>query len=113
MEGWHYVVKPNGIDTPGRFGFYDVAAITGPNFNGGKPNSGIRPGATFSFEFILSGPDLNLLTEQSFQNLTSYSRSRPVENLQWFIGRFQRTGIDGEGSDVAIPGELSDPEAPV
>jgi hypothetical protein len=113
MEGWHYVVKPNGIDTPGRFGFYDVAAITGPNFNGGKPNSGIPPGETFVFQFILTGPNLAALTEENFLNLVSYSRPRPAESVQHFIGRFQRTGIDGEGSDVAIPGELSDPEAPV
>jgi uncharacterized cupredoxin-like copper-binding protein len=113
MEGWHYVVKPNGIDTPGRFGFYDVAAITGPNFNGGKPNSGIPPGETFVFQFILTGPNLAALTEENFLDLASYSRPRPAESVQYFIGRFQRTGIDGEGSDVAIPGELSDPEAPV
>jgi hypothetical protein len=112
-DGWNFVSNPNAIDTPGLFGFYDVAAITGPNFHGGKPNFGIPPGGIFTFEFTLAGLGLNLLNQDSFLDLNSYSRPRPVENVQYFIGRFQRTGEDGEGSDVAIPGEpTEDPQSP-
>jgi hypothetical protein len=110
-DGWNFVSRPNAIDTPGLFGFYDVAAITGPNFHGANPNFGIPPLGVFTFEFTLSGPDLDLLTEESFLDLNSYSRPRPVENVQYFIGRFQRTGKDGEGSDVAVS-EPEDPENP-
>jgi hypothetical protein len=92
QAGWKALPQSNAINTPGRFGFYDVAAITGPNFNGGKPNSGIPPGETFVFQFILTGPNLAALTEENFLDLASDSRPRPAESVQYFIGRFQRTG---------------------
>lgn len=60
----------------------DAFAITGSNLWGGDPNSGIATGATGTFQF------LGLFAE----NLT-------VDNI---IVRFQRTGIDGEGSDKGI-----------
>jgi hypothetical protein len=108
---WNLLAKSNAIDTPGLFGFYDVAAITGPNFNGGNPEYlGIMRGETFFFEFLVTGPDLDKLDATSFRALRSYSRPRPAEYVQYFIGRFQRTGEFGEGSDVAIPEPTEDPE---
>lgn len=101
--GWFSVSARNSIDTPGLFGFFDIAAITGPNFNGGNPNAGIAPGCTFRFQFTVTG-SLAGLTEMSFLGLNSYDPPRkPDEYVQFFMGRFQRTGLDGEGSDVAIP----------
>ena len=102
--GWDDSFDPNDINTPGQFGFFDLAGITGPNFNGGSPNDGIPVGFTFHFEFFLMGTGLNLLDETSFLSLLSFDpNGNPDEDEQFFIGRFQRTGIEGEDSDVAIP----------
>jgi hypothetical protein len=102
--GWHASYDLNNINTLGQYGQFDVAGLTGSNFNGGDPNDGIPRGATFSFAFTLTGTGLNLLTELSFLDLLSFDAPRPpTENTQYFIGRFQRTGVDGEGSDIAIP----------
>jgi hypothetical protein len=112
LSRWRQVFKPNRINTPGRFGFFDIAAITGPNFNGGKPNAGIPANCEFSFRFVLTGWTLGSLQGYSFPD--EYSDEpvgRSDEDSQFFIGRFQRTGLDGEGSDVAIPVELP-PETP-
>jgi hypothetical protein len=43
-----------------------------------------------------TGTDLDLLDENSFFDQLSEGK-----NPQPFLGRFQRTGADGEGSDVA------------
>ncbi|HJU06269.1 MAG TPA: PEP-CTERM sorting domain-containing protein [Nitrospiraceae bacterium] len=103
-SGWSSLFDSNDINTPGQFGFYDIAGLTGPNFNGGSPNSGIGRGATFNFKFVLSGAGLPGLTESSFLNVASYDPpGSPNEAEQFFIGRFQRTGLYGQGSDVAIP----------
>ncbi len=100
--GWTYSFNLNGINTPGQFGFYDAASLTGPNFNGGKPNLGIAIGNTNRFEFTFSGNNLGSLTEASFLNLSYDPAGGPQESQQAFIARFQRVGLDGNGSDVAI-----------
>lgn len=103
-SGWNGAFSLNGIDTPGQFGFFDVAALTGANFNGGFPNEGLARGETFAFDFVLQGSDLDTLDEMSFLSLLSSDPSGPpAENVQYFIARWQRTGSDGEGSDVGIP----------
>jgi len=103
--GWNYSISLNRISTPGQYGMFDLVALTGPNFNGGSPNSGIPRLQTFSFDIYLSGTNLDTLTEASFLDLLSYDRPRPpTEDPQYFIARFQRTGAYGLGSDVAIPG---------
>ncbi|MGH7231628.1 MAG: PEP-CTERM sorting domain-containing protein, partial [Nitrospiraceae bacterium] len=103
-SGWSSLFDSNDINTPGQFGFFDIAGLTGPNFNGGSPNSGIPRGSIFNFQFVLSGSGLLGLTESSFLNVASYDPpGSPNEAEQFFIGRFQRTGPLGEGSDVAIP----------
>ena len=38
-SGWSSSFDSNDINTPGQFGFFDIAGLTGPNFNGGSPNS--------------------------------------------------------------------------
>lgn len=109
--GWGYQLIANAVNTPGQFGLFDLAAVTGPNFDGGFPNDGIAQGGTFSFDFVLEGSNLDTLDEMSFLGLFSYDPPRPPdENVQYFIARWQRTGPDGEGSDVGIPGTAPVPE---
>ena len=103
--GWSYSFTSNGINTPGQFGFFDAAALTGPNFNGGKPNLGIAIGQTVNFGFTLTGSNLASLNTASFYNVLSSG-----QNSQPFIARFQRTGPTGNGSEVAIPGTTPVPE---
>jgi hypothetical protein len=104
LSGWHSVLSLNGIDTPGQFGFYDASAQTGSTFNGGSPNSGIARGVTGLFSFGMTGTGMLGLTETSFLNLLAYDPpGGPNEAEQYFIARYQRTGVTGGGSDVAIP----------
>ena len=98
-SGWLASFDPDNINTPGQFGKFDLAGLTGPNFNGGAPNVGIPPASTFDFTFGLSG-NLSGLTEDSFLGLLSDPGKN--DNPQPFIARFQRVGPDGEGSDVAV-----------
>ena len=103
--GWSEDFDENGINTPGQYGFFDLAGITGPNFNGGKVANGIpatNPDTTFSFEFSLSGSGLGGLTTDSFLSLLS-APGPGQSDPQYFIARFQGIGSSG-GSDVAIPG---------
>jgi PEP-CTERM motif len=102
-SGWGYSFDRDAIDTPGQFGFYDAAGLTGSDLNGGFPNLGIPIGSTYSFVFTFTGSGLGSLTETSFVTLADDPSGQPDENEQTFIARFQRVGADGEGSDVAIP----------
>jgi hypothetical protein len=111
-SGWAASFSPDHINTPGQFGFFDVAGLTGPNFNGGHPNDGIPRNSTFSFDILLAGSDLGSLTELSFLSLLSLDPAGgPNESEQYFIARWQRTGRSGNDSDVGIP--TGDPTAPV
>lgn len=102
--GWSGLFDLNDIDTPGQFGSFDIAGITGATFAGGSPNDGIPIGSTFHFEFVLTGSGLGGLNESSFLDELSFDpEGPPAESPQFFIGRFQRTGADGQGSDLAIP----------
>jgi hypothetical protein len=98
--GWSYLFKPGNINTPGQFGQFDLAGITGPNFNGGFPNDSIPPNDTFAFAFTLEGMGLDALLENSFLQLFSYANKNGTP--QPFIARFQRVGPFGEDSDVAV-----------
>ena len=103
-SGWSSSFSSNSINTPGQFGFFDIAALTGPNFNGGSPNAGIPRNSVFNFQFVVTGAGLAGFTESSFLNVASFDApGNPNEAEQFFIARFQRTGRNGEGSDVAIP----------
>jgi hypothetical protein len=104
LNGWQASYDRNDIDTPGQFGFYDAAALSGANFNGGTPNEGIARNTTATFSFNLSGAGMLGLNESSFLSLFSYDApGGPNENEQYFIGRFQRVGFLGLFSDVATP----------
>jgi hypothetical protein len=104
LTGWGSSFSSNNIDTPGQFGRFDVAALTGPNFNGGSPNSGIARNATANFSFGVRGTSMLGLTENSFLSMLSYDApGSPNEAEQYFIARFQRVGLLGLGSDVATP----------
>jgi hypothetical protein len=99
-SGWSESFDPDNINTPGQFGKFDLAGLTGPNFNGGDPGDGIPPSSTFDFTFVLLGSDLDLLTENSFLGLLSDAGRN--DSPQPFIARFQNVGLDGSGSDVAV-----------
>ncbi len=101
-DGWTISYSPDDINTPGNYGRFDLAGITGPDFQGGSPNSGIPAGSEFHFEIVLSGTNLGTLTEERFLELISADEPGNTSS-QYFIARFQRTGIDGEGSDVGTP----------
>lgn len=101
--GWNGAFSLNGINSPGQFGNFDIAGLTGPNLNGGSPNFGIPTGSTFNFSFALAGNNLNTLNETSFLSQLS-SPQNQNDTPQFFIGRFQRTNANQQGSDVAIPG---------
>lgn len=104
LTGWGSSYSSNNIDTPGQFGRFDVAALSGSNFNGGSPNSGIARNVTANFSFGVGGSGMLGLTENSFLSMLSYDApGSPNEAEQYFIARFQRVGIFGLGSDVATP----------
>ncbi len=101
---WDFLFDPNDINTPEQLGRFDLAGVTGPNFNGGFPNGGIPITETFHFAFFLTGVGLGALDETSFLSLFSFDPPGGAdEDEQFFVARFQRTGPEGEGSDVAIP----------
>jgi len=101
---WSAVYTPDKINTPGQFGFFDLAAITGSNFNGGKPLNGIWDGNSGSFVLELTGSGMNALTTESFLGLFSDLDGK-TGSAQNFIARYQAIGYEG-GSDVAIPKTL-------
>lgn len=104
LSGWSGTYDRNDIDTPGQFGFYDIAGATGSNpLNGGSPNFGIARTVTANFSFNLLGVGMMGLTETSFLNLLSHDPGAPNEDRQYFIARFQRVGAGGGQSDVATP----------
>ena len=100
--GWSIVFTPDDVNTPGNYGTFDIAGLTGPNFQGGSPNSGISVGDTFHFEITLTGSGLNGLDEMDFLSLLSAEENQNT-STEYFIARFQRTGPTGEGSDVGTP----------
>jgi hypothetical protein len=70
----------------------DFAFITGNsgNFNGGSPNDGLPPG-------IAPGDEARFLV--SGAAFTGFTETQIAGGL---YARFQRVGLDGEGSDVGI-----------
>jgi len=100
-NGWYAVFDRDGIGTPGQFGFFDFADITGPNFNGGSPLSGIwSPGGSFDFQLQVAGDSLGSLTTASFLNELSFLDDKVGTPVN-FIARFQAIGPNDE-SDVAV-----------
>lgn len=99
--GWSGKYSPNGIKTPMQYGFFDIAGITGPNFNGGKTGPGIKSGNSSIFTLDLVGTAMDTLTNASFLGLFSDLGGK-IGDVQYFAGRFQGIGPGG-GSDVAIP----------
>jgi hypothetical protein len=97
---WHGLYSSNNINTPQPFGSFDMAGITGNNVGGGKPNIGIPINGTYTFTFTLTGTGLDTLTAQSFLGLLSSPKNQN-DTPEYFLVRFQATGADGLGSDVA------------
>jgi hypothetical protein len=97
-DGWSVVFNPNDINSPGNFGYFDIADITGPNLPGGKPANGIWDGDSASFIIGLTGTGMGGLNDMSFLSLLSdLNNSGTAVN---FIARFQ--ALPGGGSDVAV-----------
>jgi len=99
----------DNMNTPNQLGLFDLAGLTGANFNGGSPNDGIPASSTFDFQFVLSGSNLGLLTEASFLGLPSAEEAGGGTAPQYFAVRFQRTGPNGDRSDVGIPTSVPEP----
>lgn len=118
-SGWGYIKGINneiiegnlGINTPGNFGFFDIAGVTGPSFNGGKVfPAGIQQQLEdpFIFSFILAG-DFDGIDVYSF--LTNSEPRNNNTQTQTFVARFQAIGPDNEDSDIGtyavpIPGAI-------
>jgi hypothetical protein len=107
-DGWSAVYEPNGVNTPGNFGYFDTSDITGPSFNGGKPLNGIWTGESTVLEIAFFGTGMDSLTTADFLGIESFvtNSGTPTE----FIARFQAIGCEG-GSDVAIPSSVPVPGA--
>lgn len=111
--GWTGKFNPDNIGTPQAFGKFDVAGLTGNNFNGGFPNYGIPVGQTYDFLFRFAGTNLNVLTDFSFLGLDSFVNPKTADVGTPFIARFQRVGADGGLSDEAIISDSGSTPAPV
>ena len=83
------------------YGKFDIGAALGGNFlGGGSPLSGIAVNNTATFEFALSGNNLDQLSVSSFVGATASSN-------EFFVARFR--GFENGGSDK-VPGFYSVPE---
>ncbi|MGM0482692.1 MAG: PEP-CTERM sorting domain-containing protein [Patescibacteria group bacterium] len=103
---WYYDYDLNSISTPEPYGFFDVAAMTGNNVEGGDPQLGISVDSPVSFSFEFSGNNLNTLTADSFIKELSYvpitGAGSNGERVP-FLARIQQVGENGEYSDVMVP----------
>jgi hypothetical protein len=99
IAGWGYDLDRNDIQSPDGFGRFDLGVISGSNFQGGNPQEGIARGGSAVFSIHLGGFGMSSLTEESFLSLYSSNTANP----QYFGARFQGTGADRRGSDVATP----------
>jgi hypothetical protein len=89
----------NGVSAP-PFGNFDFGASTGGAFlGGGNPSKGIGVGGSASFDFVLKGTKLDLITEQDFFN--AMSNSPEGGGPLAFVARFR--GFKNGGSDK-VPG---------
>jgi len=104
--GWTAKFDPNAIKTPGNYGLFDIASITGKNFNGGNVREGIAVNSTGRFELLLQGIGLNIDSD-----IAEAGFAQAANNADEILAvRFQQTGPDGEGSDIGM-GEVIIPEA--
>ncbi|MDA1237206.1 MAG: cistern family PEP-CTERM protein [Acidobacteria bacterium] len=88
---WDTYFEIGGVNTPQPLGMFDFCAESGngdKNCGGGNPNDGIAKGASFAFSLRFLG-DFDGVTLSSIDFVP-------------LAARFQETGEDGSGSDVAI-----------
>ncbi|MBU1229969.1 MAG: hypothetical protein KKA55_14565 [Proteobacteria bacterium] len=91
-------VLPNSIHSPQLPTYFDMGMGTGPNFaGGGNPNNGILLGQTATFSLLFSGPGAGNWDMAGILAALAQEQGTP------FALRFQATGLNGEGSDVATP----------
>jgi hypothetical protein len=99
ISGWGYDLDRNDVRSPDGFGRFDLGVLSGGSFQGGDPQEGIARGGSALFSIHLAGFGMDSLTENSFLGLYSSNTSNP----QYFGARFQGTGANRQGSDVATP----------
>lgn len=114
-DAWHISsLNRDSIKTPEQLGVFDVAITTSniagkkgnkKNFQGGDPNDGIAIGDTIEFKLKFEGENLADLTTDSFINSLSFGD----DEMFPLAVRFQRTDLDGEGSDMGVPGNPGPP----
>ena len=56
---WKALVDRDAIDTPGQYGFFDIAALSGDSFQYGVASKGIGTGQKRSYSFTLTGNSLS------------------------------------------------------
>lgn len=104
-SGWSVLLDPDDIDTPQPLGQFDIGVLSGPNFNGGDPQSAIVVGNTGIFTLSLTGTGLDDQTDAFFEAVFFNELSVPKnQNDGKTIAavRFQQTiqGTTNNGSDV-------------
>jgi hypothetical protein len=98
--GFRKVYDKDDINTPGQYGFFDLAALTGTDFEFGNVNNGVRKGQSALFSFQLSGAFGNL-DEAKF--LSQLSTGEWQKRNTYFAVRFQQVGGGILGKDMGIP----------
>ena len=121
-DQWDAFFDPDDVSSPENAGFFDVGAVSesgnGANADGntiqdclnngdcnitsGFPGNAIETGETGTFVFTLLGDATTLagLTAESFWTEAAEENGAAFN----FAARFQQTGSDGQGSDVAVNG---------
>ncbi len=100
-----------GVNTPGPFGSFDLAAITGNTFGGGAIAWGIGIPAnnnTYTFTFEFTGTDLGLLETSDFDILSHSANNN--DDPQVLAVRFQGFNPNDE-SDIGITTVVPIPSA--
>ena len=86
------------------YGLFDILGSTSDSFEGGfAPQLGIGVGSTATFAFVLTGSNLNTLTDQSFVNALS------TTGEAFFVARFR--GFENDASDK-VPATANGAQVP-
>lgn len=94
------LVLPNSIHAPQLPTFFDMGMGTGNNglfTGGGSPANGILEGQMATFSLLFSGPGVGNWDMAGILAALAQEQGTP------FALRFQGTGLNGDGSDVATP----------
>lgn len=96
-SGWGFFFDAGDVDTNQMVGTFDVCTDVSPtnmNCNGGNANDGLDPAeGTFTFTFNVTSSAM-LTTDSFVQAMNDFGESAV---------RFQSSGSNDQGSDVAVP----------